>query len=192
MVAPGPGQAVDLAVAPGVWRDNTEFLTRHTQNPQVNMDDRFDLQLVSGELVDGIGLDYVLGSFQVFGNDGTRTIGAAIDTGTGADPAVLEALMIASDHHAGGGRVSRGPGAGRGRAAPDQFTRVARPRCSPPAQTHTSSPHSTRHNLEDEPTWMSICGASFRGSKSSTFLIPAPAAACRTRSAMYAYSPEFP
>ena len=62
------------------------------------MDDRFDLQLVSGELLDGAGLDYVAGSFQVFGNDGTHTIGAAIDTGTGADPAVLEALMIASDH----------------------------------------------------------------------------------------------
>ena len=98
MVAPGPGQAVDLAAAPGVWRDNTELLALHTQNPQVNMDDRFDLQLVSGELVDGIGLDYVLGSFQVFGNDGTHMLGAAIDTGTGADPAVLEALMAASDH----------------------------------------------------------------------------------------------
>ena len=58
------------------------------------MDDRFDLQLVSGELLDGIGLDYVAGSYQVFGNNGTHMLGAAI----GADPAVLEALMLASDH----------------------------------------------------------------------------------------------
>ena len=44
MVALGSGQAVDLAEAPGVWRDNTEFLTLHTQDSQANMGDRFDLR----------------------------------------------------------------------------------------------------------------------------------------------------
>ena len=59
------------------------------------MSDRFDLQLVSGELLDGMGLDYVSGSYHVFGNNGTHTLGAAIDTGTGAASAVLAARMSA-------------------------------------------------------------------------------------------------
>ena len=78
MVAPGPGQAVDLADAPGVWRDNPAFLALHTQAPQVNMDDRFNVQIISRELVDGVGLDYVVGSFQVVGNNGTHTLGAPL------------------------------------------------------------------------------------------------------------------
>ena len=98
MVAAGHGQAFDLANAPGDWRDNSTFVHLHTQNPQSNMDDRFDLQLASDELLDGDGLDYVPGSYRVFGNNGTHLLGDAIDTGTGASAGVLAALIAASDH----------------------------------------------------------------------------------------------
>ena len=53
MLAEGNGQAFDAADASGEWRDNAAFLKLHTQNPRSNMDDRFDLQFVTGELTDG-------------------------------------------------------------------------------------------------------------------------------------------
>jgi hypothetical protein len=62
------------------------------------MDDRFDLQLLSEELWDGAGLDYVEASYRVFGNNGTHALGQAITTGTGAAPNVLSALTTVSDH----------------------------------------------------------------------------------------------
>jgi len=96
MLADGPGQAFDVAEAPGEWRDNADFLAVHTQDPRKNMDDCFDLQLVSGELLDGTGLDYVPGLFHVFANNGTHALGGVIDTGT--DVVVLVALMAARDH----------------------------------------------------------------------------------------------
>ena len=98
MFADGPGQAFDAVEAPGEWRDNADFLAVYTQDPRKNMDDYFDLQLVLGELLDGAGLDYVPGAFYVFTNNGTHTLGGVIDTGAGANAAVLAALMAASDH----------------------------------------------------------------------------------------------
>jgi hypothetical protein len=62
------------------------------------MDDRFDIHFASGEFFDGTGIDYVTGSYHVFGNNGTHTFGQPITTGTGASPAVLAALASASDH----------------------------------------------------------------------------------------------
>ena len=62
------------------------------------MDDRFDIQFGSGEVFDGIGFEYVVGSYHVFGNNGTHTFDGSITTGTGASPAVLSALVAASDH----------------------------------------------------------------------------------------------
>ena len=79
----------------GRWFASASSLARLARSPRANMSDRFDLQLVSGELLDGMGLDYVSGSYHVFGNNGTHTLGAAIDTGTGAASAVLAARMSA-------------------------------------------------------------------------------------------------
>ena len=62
------------------------------------MDDRFDLHFASGEFFDGTGIEYVNNSFHVFGNNGTHTFDMPITTGTGASPAVLAALVAASDH----------------------------------------------------------------------------------------------
>jgi hypothetical protein len=97
-VAAGAGQVQDVAAAPGNWTDNPAFRSLHTQDPTGNMDDRFDLQFASGELFDGVGLEYVADSYHVFGNNGTHTLGGAITTGSGAAAAVLSALAAASDH----------------------------------------------------------------------------------------------
>ncbi len=98
MVAPGDSQGFDAANALGEWRDNPAFKILHTQDPRGNMDDRFDFQFVSGELLDDVGLDFIDGSYRVFGNDGTHLMGDAISTGTGATPQVLDALEDNSDH----------------------------------------------------------------------------------------------
>ena len=98
LIAAGPGQVFDIAAAPGNWRDNAAFKNLHTQDPRTAMDDRFDMQFGSGELFDGLGFEYVVGSYRVFGNNGTHTLNGSITTGTGASPAVLNALVAASDH----------------------------------------------------------------------------------------------
>lgn len=98
MTADGPGQGSDVADAPGNWRDEPLFQSLHTQDPGAAMDDRFDLVFASGELLDGLGLDYMDGSFHVFGNDGSHDLNGPITTGSGALPDVLTALTLASDH----------------------------------------------------------------------------------------------
>ena len=98
ITASGVGQAFDVAGTPGAWSDNPAFAHLHTQNARTAMLRRLDLQFASGELLDGAGLDYVDGSFRVFGNDGTHVLGDSIDTGAGASTSVLSALMSASDH----------------------------------------------------------------------------------------------
>jgi hypothetical protein len=98
MLASGNGQAFDTADSPGEWRDNETFKSLHSQNPRSPMDDRFDIQFVSGEFLDGKGLEYVSGSYHVFGNNGTHTLNDSISTGSGASPIVLAALEDASDH----------------------------------------------------------------------------------------------
>jgi hypothetical protein len=106
-LASGPGQAFDPINTPGAWSGNDAFKSVHTQAPSFDaqpglvgggMDDRFDFQLVTGELLDGEGLDYIPGSYHAFGNNGTHTFNQSISTGTGALLAVLAALMTASDH----------------------------------------------------------------------------------------------
>src|SRR5690606_39851746 len=62
------------------------------QNPAGPMDDRFDFQLVSGEMLDGEGMSIIPGSYRAFGNNGTHSLNGAITTGTGASAAVLTAL----------------------------------------------------------------------------------------------------
>lgn len=103
-LAAGAGQLQDPINTPGNWNDNAAFRSVHTQNPQDpalgggGMDDRFDFQLLTGEFFDGFGVDYVQGSYHAFGNNGTHALNGSITTGTGAAPAVLQALAVASDH----------------------------------------------------------------------------------------------
>lgn len=98
MLAAGNGQAFDTADSPGQWRDNETFKWLHSQNPRDAMDDRFDLQFVSGEFLDGEGLEYIPDSYHVFGNNGTHTLNDSISTGAGASPTILAALEDSSDH----------------------------------------------------------------------------------------------
>src|SRR5690606_1202320 len=95
----GPGQAVDPATFTKLY---------HTQSPATalafpgqvlgGMDDRFDFQLITGELQDNEGMSQLAGSYRTFGNDGTHTTNGAITTGTGAAANVLTALAQSSDH----------------------------------------------------------------------------------------------
>ncbi len=96
--AAGNGQVADPVNAVGNWRDNAAFKLWHTQDPKSAMDDRFDMQLISGELQDGSGLEYVAGSYSVIANNGTHTLNGKITTGSGATSAVRSALAAFSDH----------------------------------------------------------------------------------------------
>ncbi len=106
LLASGPGQAFDPIEAPGNWHDSSQFKSIHTQAPAVNVsglvgggvDDRFDFQLVTGEFLDGEGLDYLSGTYHAFANNGTHQLSGAISTGNGAEPSVLAALEAVSDH----------------------------------------------------------------------------------------------
>lgn len=94
----GNGQAFDPADALVEWKDNPDVMHLHTQNPANKLNDRFDLQLVTAGLLDAYGLDYVDGSFQVLGNDGSHVFGEGILSGAAADTSVLNALVSFSDH----------------------------------------------------------------------------------------------
>ncbi len=108
LTAAGPGQAFDPAGMVGNWHDNPAFILVHSQSPvtaeryggQVTggMDDRFDFQLISNEMLDGEGLSFLSGSYRVFGNNGTHPLNGEITSGSGAAPAVLTALAETSDH----------------------------------------------------------------------------------------------
>lgn len=104
LVAAGAGQANDPLNASGTpgspvtWRDNTSYKSIHTQDPDGPMDDRFDFQLVSGEMLDGEGMSIISNSYRAFGNNGTHTLNGAITTGSGASATVLSALRTNSDH----------------------------------------------------------------------------------------------
>ncbi|RIK73503.1 MAG: hypothetical protein DCC67_17825 [Planctomycetota bacterium] len=107
LLSAGPGQAFDPIDTPGSW-SGSSFKLVHTQSPATQpaftgqvlggLNDRFDFQLVTGELLDGEGLSYLSGSYRVFGNNGTHAYSQAITTGSGAAPGVLAALASVSDH----------------------------------------------------------------------------------------------
>ena len=108
LLSAGAGQAFDPINAPGNWSLESlgeTFKPIHTQSPTNapefiahGMDDRFDFQLITGEMKDLEGLDYIPNSYHAFGNNGTHVLHDAITTGTGAAPNVLSALAASSDH----------------------------------------------------------------------------------------------
>ena len=117
-LAPGNGEAFD-PINLGSWPNFlvAEHLTQSTrtsflsdQGATGGMDDRFDLQLVTNELLDGEGLSYIgptstgftgtEHSYQAFGNDG-NTYNQAINnnlTGRSQSTTVINALHDFSDH----------------------------------------------------------------------------------------------
>lgn len=114
LLSSGAGQAFDPLNRPGNWNNNSSFRDTFTQAPAVNppaglvgggLDSRFDFQLISGELTDGIGLDYVAGTYRTFANNGSVVINGNInDPSNTAVPGlpnrtnVLNALTTVTDH----------------------------------------------------------------------------------------------
>ncbi len=109
LLSSGNGQTHDPINRPGNWSSNSSFTSVHTQSPVSGsgsngligggVDDRFDFQLVTGELLDGEGIDYISGSYHAFGNNGTHgCCNNPITAGSGATASVLSALTTASDH----------------------------------------------------------------------------------------------
>jgi hypothetical protein len=104
LTAAGNGQAFDPVNQVGNWHDGAAFKGVHTQNPAGSggvgggMDDRFDWQMITGELQDNEGMSIMTGSYHAFGNNNTHTLNGHINTGTGASATVLNALGAATDH----------------------------------------------------------------------------------------------
>jgi endonuclease/exonuclease/phosphatase family metal-dependent hydrolase len=114
MVSAGNSQAIDPLNKPGIWGDRQfiggeDIRYIHTQSPAADgegipgyaesgMDDRYDFQLVTAELLDGEGLSMFPNSYHVFGNNGTHDFSGSITTGTGAAAPILAALKANSDH----------------------------------------------------------------------------------------------
>ncbi|MDB5325484.1 MAG: Endonuclease/Exonuclease/phosphatase family protein [Phycisphaerales bacterium] len=96
--ANGTGQATDVINEVGAWRGSEAFKSLDTEDPGASMNDRFDMQLASPNLLDNTDLNYVSGSYSIVGNNGTNTLGGMITTGNGAPTNVLTALADFSDH----------------------------------------------------------------------------------------------
>lgn len=107
LLSAGNGQAFDPVNAAGTWHDNATFKPWHTQAPSTSppgsligggVDDRFDFQLVTDELLDNQGYSYFPNSYRVFGNNGTHDLNGDISSGNGASPSILSTLEAVSDH----------------------------------------------------------------------------------------------
>jgi len=116
VLTPGIGAGFDPLNQPGIWASNPSFAAIHTQSTRIDsinngagggVDDRFDIQLATAELMDNDGLAYIgpnasgapAHSYRTFGNVGTtynKNINDPVNT---SQPiAVLNALYNASDH----------------------------------------------------------------------------------------------
>ncbi|MBY0588199.1 hypothetical protein K2X85_13555 [bacterium] len=108
--ASGAGQVFDPLNREGIWGDSSSFKDIHTQSPTTTvrysgqtpggMDDRFDFQVSTGEVLDGEGFSYIPGTYRAFGNNGTHPLNGNIDdpSNTAEPLAVLQAIANSSDH----------------------------------------------------------------------------------------------
>lgn len=106
------GRLFDPINTPGDWNNNAAFQFVHTQEPSTQMDDRFDVLLVSNSLVDGQGMDYIGNpalaystvtwddpnhSYRCWGNDGSNFNHPIRTTGnTMVGPTIAQALIDAA------------------------------------------------------------------------------------------------
>ncbi len=100
LTASGPAQFFDPVNMVGSWSGNSSFSAVHTQSPATSayfggqvtggMDDRFDFQLTTGELLDGRGMDVLPASYWAFGNTDTHSMKGAITTGS---PTAMAAML---------------------------------------------------------------------------------------------------
>jgi hypothetical protein len=103
------GRFFDPIHTPGDWNNHSAFRFVHTQDPATQMDDRFDQLLVSADLVDGSGLDYLGNStlpyststwndpnhsYRAWGNDGGNYNNPLRTTdNTMVGPAIAQAII---------------------------------------------------------------------------------------------------
>lgn len=114
LLSSGNGQAKDPINQPGSWAGNSTFRSIMTQAPSASppsgltgggLDDRFDFQLFSHELTDAVGLEYVTGTYHVFGNNGSVPVNQSINSGNNTAlpdlinrTTILTLLTTVTDH----------------------------------------------------------------------------------------------
>ncbi|MDX2038445.1 MAG: Calx-beta domain-containing protein [Isosphaeraceae bacterium] len=114
LVSAGNGQAIDPGGTTGSWSGNNTYRAQFTQAPSSSppsgltgggLDDRFDFQLMTSELMDGVGIDFVSGTYRPFGNNGSVSVNGSINSpsntalaGLSNRLAVLDLLTTVSDH----------------------------------------------------------------------------------------------
>ena len=114
LLASGNGQALDPIGRLGTWHNNSSFVDVFTQAPSVSpppgfvgggLDDRFDFQLLTGEWFDGVGMEYIPGSYRTFGNNGSVAMNQSINSASSSAlpglpnrTAILNLLTTVSDH----------------------------------------------------------------------------------------------
>jgi endonuclease/exonuclease/phosphatase family metal-dependent hydrolase len=114
LLSAGTGQAFDPINTPGAWHNSGSFVPVFTQAPAISppsgltgggLDDRFDFQLFTGELTDGLNFDYVPSTYHTFGNNGSVAINKSINDPTSTAlpdlanrTTVLNLLTTVSDH----------------------------------------------------------------------------------------------
>lgn len=110
----GNGQAYDPANRPGNWHNSSSFISIQSQAPAISppsgfvgggLNDRFDIQYVTDDMMSGEGVAYINGSYHTFMNNGSiplsHSINEASNTALPSLPnraGVLSALTTASDH----------------------------------------------------------------------------------------------
>ncbi len=105
------GQLFDPINRPGSWNNTSFFADIHTQSTRQSqtspggastggMDDRFDFLLANNDMLNGVGIDYVPGSYVAYGQDGLHFNLDVNDPPTNAavGQTIANALWNASDH----------------------------------------------------------------------------------------------
>lgn len=114
LLSAGNGQAFDPLNRLGNWSNTSSFRGVFTQAPANappngltggGLDDRFDFQIVSGEFLDGSGLEYKAGTYRAFGNNGSVALNGNINdasstalAGLANRTTVLDLLTTVTDH----------------------------------------------------------------------------------------------
>ena len=112
LTAPGSSQVFDpvnLAHTNCNWNNRSSLRRWHTQSPADGsdgtlvtggMDDRFDFQMVTDDLLDGEGLSVIPDTYRTFGNNGSHHLNDAVNASrnTAASRPILNALARTSDH----------------------------------------------------------------------------------------------